>query len=218
MKGVESHSDKDMKNTYLDHPTEETLERFLLSQSSDEESETVETHFMACSACVSRLENLETQIVVLKTALGAFEVERKEKEAARAARYSAWRSWFTVPKLSFAGAGAFAALAVGTFVLPQLAIQDVSLAPNRGTEVQIAPEHRPLRLHLLAPNANDGPASVELVGIDGTLLWSGKARVDNHQVDVRVPEIRQAGSHFVRLSKQDSSGEEVVQEYSLDVK
>jgi hypothetical protein len=221
MKGVESHSakEKEMETAYFEHPTEEALERFLLSHASQEESETVETHFLACSACVSRLETLETQIVILKTALSAYELERKEKQAAKAARVNSWRNWFTIPKLSFAGAGAFAALAVGTFVIPQFAAQDITLTPNRGTDVQVAPQHRALRLHLNAPNAADGPVSIELLEVDGTRLWNGRAVVHHNQANVVIPGLKESGSHFVRLSRSDNGNEEgILQEYSLDVK
>ena len=54
---------------YLEHPTEEALERFLLHQSQEAEIEIVETHILACESCVERLEVLETHIAATKIAL-----------------------------------------------------------------------------------------------------------------------------------------------------
>ena len=207
-----------MANTYFEHPAEEALERFLLHQASEEEIDVVEAHFLACPWCVSRLETLEQQIAILKSALSAFEVERKEKQAAQTARSSSWRSWFTMPKLSLAGVGACAALALGTLVLPQFAVQELTLSPNRGTEVQIAREHRSLRLHLAAPGVTDGPVSFELFDTKGKLLWHTVTTATNHQVDVRVPQIEEPGTHFIRLSKADNHAPAaLLHEYALEV-
>jgi anti-sigma factor RsiW len=107
-----------METTYLEHPTEEVLERFLLNQASQQENEVVETHFMGCASCAQRLEKLEIELTVLRSALQSFENERREKQAAKAARAHLWQSWFTVRKLSLTGAGAFAAVSFGTFLLP----------------------------------------------------------------------------------------------------
>ena len=54
----------------FEHPSEETLERFLLHQSQQAEIEAVETHILACPSCVARLEIMETHIAATKIALG----------------------------------------------------------------------------------------------------------------------------------------------------
>jgi hypothetical protein len=209
-----------METTYLEHPTEEVLERFLLNQASQQEDEAVETHFLGCPPCAGRLEKLEIELTVLKSALQSFENERRDTQAARAARARLWQSWFTVRKLSLTGAGAFAAVALGTFFLPEFAAEDMTLSANRGIEVQVVSEHHPLRLHLIAPNVSDGPVSVELVDGNGTQLWTARTVATNHRVDVRVPALSISGTHFLRLSTSEdrTAQPEPLQEYSLEVR
>jgi anti-sigma factor RsiW len=52
-----------------DHPSEDSLERFLLNRCEVDELEIVETHIFACEACVTRLETLELTIEATKLAL-----------------------------------------------------------------------------------------------------------------------------------------------------
>ena len=208
-----------MENSYFEHPTEEALERFLLSQCKEEELDVVETHVLACESCVARLEALETEIATMKVALAQLETERREKEAAKALRPS-WRDWFTVPTLSWAGAGAAAALAVGMFVVPQFVPTEVSLSAYRGVEVPVVPEGRPLHLHLNANDLAAGPITVEVVNSQGAEIWKGDSTVNHDAVDVSVPRIKETGGHFLRLyaAGQANSDSALLREFAFEVK
>ncbi len=96
-----------MNESYREHPSEEALERFLLNMSPEEELESVETHVLACGRCVDQLETLETQIAATRLALQTLETKRNSKSSVETS--SSWKSWFTIPRLSFAATGAAAA-------------------------------------------------------------------------------------------------------------
>lgn len=106
-----------MQNLHCAHPIEDQLERFLLHQSNEEDLEAVETHVLACESCVTRLEDLELQIVTMKLALAQLQRAQAAK-AAKKANQSSWRTWFAVPKWSLVGAAA--AIALGVAVIPEL--------------------------------------------------------------------------------------------------
>src|SRR3954462_9172944 len=97
------------------HPTEETLEKFLLHRMQDEELETTETHILACVSCVARLEAMEIQLEATKLALADFHQETVEKRYAEE-KSSRW-TWLKLPTLSLAGAGA--ALAIALAIVPK---------------------------------------------------------------------------------------------------
>jgi len=198
-----------MNDRYSDHPDEEALERFLLHRCSEEELEIVETHVLACESCVTQLETLEQDIAAMKLALASLEAKPARKQMANAA--SAWKNWFTIPRLSLAGG--FAALACATvlFSIPH----DVALTAYRGTDTAIVSEWRPLDMHLNAADLSEGPVQVELVDRLGSQLWKGASAVRNNSVDVRLPRIKESGSHFVRLY--DPKGE-LLREYAFQVK
>ena len=209
-----------MQNTYLEHPVEETLERFLLNQAEGEELEAVETHILACDSCVARLEALEVQTAAMKLALQEFHKEQVAKAVAR--QQAPFRSWFTVPHLSMAGA--VAALALGIFIAPQVfkhnaAPLAVTLMAYRGQETNVVAKNHPLHVHLNANDLNEKTVQVELVDDRGAELWKGTAPVQKDEVDVTVPEIAQTGAHFFRIYAPASNGEgELLREFAFQVK
>src|SRR4051794_31244920 len=103
MRSTGSYSVIEMQ-PHTQHPTEETLENFLLHRMQDEELEKTETHILACDSCVARLEAMEIQLEATKIALAEFHKETVEKNFA-AAKSPRW-AWLKVPTLSLAGAGA----------------------------------------------------------------------------------------------------------------
>lgn len=210
-----------MQNSYIDHPAEEALERFVLHQCPDEELETVETHILACGACVSRLEALETQVADLR--LGFEELERQHAVALAAKQHRSWKTWFTVPNLAWAGAAAV--VVVGLAITPQLLhhpapLAEVSLVATRGTETTAVPEGRPLHVHLDAAGLPESPVSVELVDGTGAQIWKGNGLIHHDQVDVTTPQITSPGAYFFRLSVPAQSGQpgDLLREFSLQVK
>ncbi|MBV8864552.1 MAG: hypothetical protein JO210_04035 [Acidobacteriaceae bacterium] len=230
-----------MTKPYLDHPNEEALERFLLQRSEESELEVLETHILACETCITRLETLELQIANLKAALATAEEQAIQKELNRE-RFS-WKSWFTVSSLSWAGA-ACAALAVGLAVVPlytqhnlklsnansgEIAEGDLSacrgagldtnLATCRGAETTTLPEGRPLDLRLDTTDIPQGPVDVQVVNGAGADVWQGQTTVTDEHARVRLPEISQPGTYFLRFYAPSASAEhELLREFRFEVK
>ncbi len=230
-----------MTNSYLEHPTEEALERFLLNRSEDSESEIVETHILACEACVTRLESLELHITDLKAALVQFEEARINKELTPAR--SSWKSWLTLPTLSWAGA-ACAAFLIGVTVMPhamhrtQLASfsesgaaagdlsacrgsdgTDATLATCRGAGTLSFPESRPLNLRVDTSDLPHGPVDIQLVNGEGTEVWQGQAAIKNDRAELKLPKISQSGAYFLRFYAPSAGAEhELLREFRFEVK
>ncbi len=231
-----------MTDSYLEHPNEETLERFLLHRSGDQELEVVETHILACESCITRLETLELQITDLKTALASSEEQRIQNELNP--KRSSWRSWFSTPNLSWAGA-ACAALILGLTLIPhslhntaysptgasrQVAERDLSacagsngndtdLATCRGVEIATLPENRPLNLRLDATDIPEGPVDVQVVSGDGSEIWQGQTTVSSQRAQVKLPQISQPGPYFLRFYAPGAGTEhELLREFRFEVK
>jgi hypothetical protein len=209
-----------MNNTKPDHPTEDELERYVLNRSRDEELEDLETHILACESCVGQLEDLELQISATKLALQEMQGEQLAKAAS--ATQPSWTAWFTVPKLSFAGAAVAVALAlivVPAFLSHNAPMAQVSLSAFRGDEISVAPAGHSLEMHLNTGDLNEGPVFVAVVDLHGTEVWRGRASIHQEQIDVVVPPIRGTGAHFLRLyaPTQTSSGPALLREFAFRV-
>ncbi len=192
-----------MQNTsLLEHPLVDALERYLLRQSPESESEIVETHFIACESCVIRLERVELEIAAVKLALREFHLESVERSFAK---QSARRnSWFSLPRLSFAGALAMVAIALsvvpGTLRRDNRAPVNIQLTAYRGLESRVLPKDRALHVTLNAIGLNGSLASVTLVDGNGNEVWKNAAApIRNNIVAVNIPQIHSAGTHFFRL-------------------
>jgi anti-sigma factor RsiW len=209
-----------MQNTYLEHPAEEVLERFILHQSDETELDVVETHVLACESCVDRLEALELQIAATKTALQEFHMESVERALSN--QGTSWRSWLTMPKLSMAGSAA--ALALGLFLVPQFVnshapVAQVSLVAYRGLETPVVPKDHTLQVHLNANDLSESKVQVELVDDRGSDLWQGVATVQGDEVELTVPKITATGTHFFRIYTSAQTGEkELLREFAFQVK
>ncbi|MBV9761737.1 MAG: hypothetical protein JO340_14345 [Acidobacteriaceae bacterium] len=210
-----------MQNSYLTHPAEEALERFLLHQCPEDELSVVETHVLACDSCISRLEALETQIAATRIALEELERERKVAVAAR--QHRSWENWLSIPNLSWAGAAA-AVVAAGLIVTPQLVrhqqtpAAEVNLSAYRGLENGVAPEGRPLHVHFNSADLPQGPISVQLVNDTGAELWKGSAAVRQDKLEITAPKIAQPGHYFFRLYAGNVQQGELLREFAFQVK
>jgi hypothetical protein len=206
-----------MPNTYLDHPAEEVLERFLLHRSDEQETDVVETHILACESCVTRLEALEIEIAATKLALQELHKERVEKAAAKQQVTS--RTWFTLPRLSMAGG--VAALAIGIGLLPQFmhtgaSPAEINLVAYRSLESPVVPKDRPLEVHLNANGLSENRVKVELVTNDGKEIWQHVASVDQSRIDLEVPKITETGTYLFRVS--DPANQSELREFSFEIK
>ena len=209
-----------MTQSYLEHPSEEALERFLLHHANEEELDYVESHLLACDRCVLRLEDLELQIAAAKLALS--ELARQPKRVTAREKYG-WRNWFTVRTLSWAGAAP--AFVVSLAVAPQFlshqdAAYDVTLSANRGSDTVSIPSRAPLHLHLAAVDATDRPLSATIVDAAGTPVWEGKATAHADTADVNDPKQKEAGSYLLRLYAQADSDKkaELLREFAFEAK
>ncbi len=201
----------------LEHPTEETLENFLLHRMQDEELEATETHILACDSCVARLETLEIQLEATKIALAELHKQTVEDNYYAAAKSSRW-AWLKVPSLSLAGAGA--AVAIALTVIPQFTTVERSVSAVMGSEITTIPAGHPLLLHL---NAKDLPAekvSVEVVSADGTEVWKGNSAIHDSTVDAKLPKFKDKGNYLIRLyapGENASSEGNLLREFSFTV-
>ena len=205
-----------MNEPYRDHPNEDALERFLLNQSEEDELEIVETHILACEACVTRLETLEFQIEATKVALRDFQKAEQSAKTAQPKRKTSLLSWLTVPRLSFAGAALAACAIALTFVsMPR----NVSLAAYRGTETNFVSQWLPLDAHLNGRDLPAGPVRIEVVDARGGNIWLGAATVKDEQIEVHIPRFTSAGQYFVRVysTQEDASGG-LLREFSIQTK
>ena len=188
MRKAESSSVIDMQQ-YVEHPTEETLERFLLHQMQEEELESMETHILACDSCVARLEEMEVQITATKMALAELHQEAVAESYAKES-HSPW-SWFKSHGWSLAGATA--ALALAMAVVPRfahVAPYETEVSAYRGSETTALPASRPLLLHLNAKDLPAEPVSVEVVNAEGNQVWKGQDAINHDKVDAKLPEIK----------------------------
>jgi hypothetical protein len=209
-----------MNNTKPDHPTEDELEKYVLNRSREEELEGLETHILACESCVSRLEDLELQISATKLALQEMQGEQIAKTAS--APQPSWTAWFTVPKLSFAGAAAAVALAlivVPAFLPRNAPVAQLSLSAYRGNDISVAPAGHPLEMHLSTGDLSEGPVFVAVVDLRGTEVWRGRASIHHEQIEVVVPPIKGTGAHFLRLyaPTQATSDRDLLREFAFQV-
>ena len=201
---------------YLEHPTEEALERFLMQHSQEEELEILETHILACASCIARLENLEMQIAATKIALR--ELQQTSRQEVRSSEKRSWKAWFSVPTLSWVGAAAV--LLLGVAVIPLSTPKDVTLSAYRGSEAPSVPKWHPLHMRLNGEDLTAGPVAVQVVDQEGADVWSGKSTVSHDQVEVNLPRINKTGSYFLRLysSAANNASGELLREFVFEVK
>ncbi len=205
---------ENMLRSYFDHPSVEVLERFALSRSSEQETELLETHMLACESCVCALENVELEIAATKLAMKQFAAERPERtlEVERE-KPGFWKSWFSVPTLSWAGAG----LAACAFCLFAFVPAGVELKADRDMTNIVVPQWRNAHLRLMDEGLPTGPVKAEIVNQTGALVWSVIARSAQGEVKLEVPRITESGRYYARLYAPGTE-KELLDEFPFEVK
>ena len=206
----------DMQPHLENHPTEETLERFLMHRMQEEELETTETHILACDSCVVRLETMEIQLAATKIALSELHNETVAKNFAQA-KNPRW-AWLKVPSLSLAGAGATLALALA--VLPGFSTVEMNINAFRGSETTAVPAGHPLLLHLNAKDLPEEAVGVEVVSSEGNEIWKGGGKINHEVVDAKLPKIKEKGNYLLRLygpGENASAQGNLLREFSFEV-
>jgi hypothetical protein len=203
-----------MIEPFSEHPSEETLELFLFNRLPEEDLDSLETHVLACEHCVECLETLETQIAATRVALQNLQDGRILKKSAHP--FSSLKSWFSIPKLSFAAAGAVVAAGAVLFSIPR----NVTLTAYRGAETPIVAAGWPLHLHLNAAGLNPGPVAIELADKQGAIVWKGASVVQDDAINVTLPRIAKSGAHYLRLYSPPQAGTAgfLLREFALDAK
>lgn len=202
-----------MRHSILEHPDVELLERFALNTCSEQELEVVETHIMACESCVCALENLELEIAATKLALQA--MTEREAAAERQPKHASagWRNWFTIPRLTWAGAG-LAACAFCLFTFMPATVQTQS---ERGSDTAtVVPKWRSTKITLMDAGLPEHAVRAELVNESGSLLWSSEAKSSNGKVTLTLPRITRSGRYYARLYS-DGPEHELLSEFPLQV-
>jgi anti-sigma factor RsiW len=213
----------DPMQQYSEHPSEETLERFLLHQMKEDELEGVETHIMACHNCVTRLEELEIDIAATKMALAdlhrqavaknyAAELARREKQSRRFGF-----GWLNAKSLSFAGAAA--ALALTLTIAPRYSTVEKDISAFRGAETNTIPANRTVLLHLNARDLPQHSVSVEVVNSEGEEIWNSPSKVAGQTVNAKLPPIETKGNYFLRIysANNNENRGELLREFSFNV-
>ena len=195
LKKQEEHTSEDMYS-YFDHLPVDVLERFILQRSSEREIERVETHILACASCVSVLENLELEIAATKLALeqvAAQELQRTFELKQRKPGF--WSFWFSIPVLSWAGAG----LAACALCLLAFVPANIEMSAERGIASVVVPEWRHAHVRFLDEGLPAGPLRAEVVNETGAVVWSGDAQDEPGAVKVNLPRFITPGHFYARL-------------------
>ena len=195
-----------MSGDLIDHPDEETLERFILNRCKEGELEMVEMHVIGCESCVESLETLEEDLLNLKSG-GELYLKHLTRKGGGADGFRF--RFFAVPAVSIAGALA-AGLCITT-LLPR----DVTLWAYRDSRITTVPQWQRLRMNLNARDLPAGPVTVQIVDDQGVECWKGAGNVSGDQVQIEVPAIKESGEHFVRL--EDAHGE-LLREFAVQPK
>jgi hypothetical protein len=214
-----------MKIGFKDHPSEESLERYLLHRSSSGELDTIETHILACDDCVARLERAELYIATMRAAC------REVKEAERhTVPVTSWidraTGWLTPLRLSWTAG--LAVLVAALIVAPaQFAHRSpvspahVNLAAWRGAESVSVPSRRPLNVRLNSIDLPDGAVGVQLVDSLGREVSHGSTSISQESAQVSLPALQTTGTYFLRLysvSDTKSGQRDLLREFAFQAK
>lgn len=203
--------------TLINHPAEEAFERYVLNQSSESEVEALETHYLACENCVTRLEQVDLQIRGFKSALQDFHLEKTARAVAK--QQSKATSWWSLAGLSSAAVLTLTAAAMLSFSPSnhqRVSPPAVVLTAYRGLESQILPKDRELHLTLNTEGLDQHTAEVSLLDSNGVELWRQCARIQNSVIAIDIPPIHTTGTHFVRLFSGVGTVDPL-REYSINV-
>jgi hypothetical protein len=207
--------------SFANHVGDEALERFILRHSDETELEVVETHILACDACVDRLEAMEIEIAATKLALRRIRQEKAMRSLA-AARQTSWRRWFTMTRLSMAGA--MAVIALGIMIAPRFEqrnapVAQLTLTSFRGQEIPTVPANTPVHAVFEASDLPAGALSAKLVDEQGKAAWEGTVQIQQTQASIKLPKIQKPGRYLLQLfSPGNTNQAEEVREFSFEVK
>jgi hypothetical protein len=199
-----------MQNTYLEHPSEEMLERYVLHHSNETELDTVETHVLACENCVARLEDLESYVSVMREANRQLQSERAQQPVKQSVR-TTLLNWLTPQRMVLVGAAAVLAVTVSVGPLYRSSNHDAtpvsaSLSAWRGAEAHTLPANHPLNVRLNASALAEHQVWAELVDSSGHQLWHGATPIARDSAVVKLPALAASRNYFLRLYTAEDNG------------
>jgi hypothetical protein len=205
----------------FDHPPDETFERLLLHKTERTEIEILEDHILACDFCLTRVQNLQGQIIATKLAIR----KMKRKQAARTATRTPLSrlNHLTLRALLLTAVSAvFVAKLI--FVPPPVpenaAIAEVNLSAYRSSGAVVLPQGRPVHMTLDAADLPETPVLVQVVNPFGSEIWRGDAAVLQEKAEILFPPFTSRGLYLLRLyapAARDKKGE-ILREYAFNVK
>ena len=199
-----------MQNSYLEHPSEEMLERYILHHSNEMELDTVETHVLACDNCIARLEDLESYVAVMREANRELQLERAQQPAKQSVATIVF-NWLTPQRMALVGAAAVLAITVSIGPLYRSGDHDAtpvsaSLSAWRGAEAHTLPANHPLKVHLNASDIREHQVWAELVDGRGNEVWQSATSIARDSADVKLPALASSQNYFLRLYTAENNG------------
>jgi hypothetical protein len=199
-----------MNNTYLEHPSEEMLERYILHHSNENELDTIETHVLACDNCVARLEDLEAYVATMREANRQLQLERAQQPVKQSVA-ATLLNWLSPQHMGLIGAAAVLAIILSVGPLYRSSHQDTppmsaSLSAWRGAEARTLPANHPLNVHLNAPDLTARRVWAELVDGRGRQLWHSATSVAQDSAYVTLPALAASQNYFLRLYATEDNG------------
>lgn len=209
------------------HPSEETLEEYVLHRLSPIQCDDLEDHLLLCETCRARLQEAESFVQAMRQA----GTRIREAEFFRLNQAPIWRRALSyLGEVSspgrFARAGGFAiAILAVVLILPRLRTnaveyEDVRLMSVRGSESAAKPKPNSwLRLHLDTQRLDSySGARIVLVDANGHKVWQSEPRPgDPSQSELVVTLERKlaSGNYWVRLSSEPDG--KLLREYPLKI-
>ncbi len=228
----------DILESINNHPSEESLEAYLLRQLDRPRVAHLEEHLLVCDHCRQTLEELEEYVTVMKCVTATYTgsavpqrlLQRFNPFARRAGKSQPGAAprnpWFPLAWGSAVAAFCFLAVLSWNFrpVSPVLPATAVELSAFRGGGDSFparAPAGAPLELTIDAADlgaAEDFNFRMEIVDEVGTRMWSAPAKPSgSEQLSARVDKILGRGQYFVRVYRGSSPNDpgELMREASL---
>jgi hypothetical protein len=199
-----------MQNSYVEHPSEEMLERYILHHSNETELDTIETHVLACDNCIARLEDLESYVTAMREANRQLQLERAQQPVKQSLT-ATLLNWLTPQRMGLVGAAAVLAMTVSIGPLYRSSHRgaapiSASLSAWRGAEAHMLPANHPLNVHLNASDLGQHQVWAELVDGRGNQLWQSATSIAQDSVDVKLPALAASQNYFLRLYATENNG------------
>ncbi len=190
----------EMPGETTDHPSEETLELYVMARLPETDEARVEEHLLVCEECRDRVQEAEDYVQAMQTALAELENQPAERPFRR-------RGPFGLPRLAWAGSLAAAAALAVVLILPKgpggaepVQLKLTALRGETALTAPVAPEGRALKLRLDAEGLEaPAPYEVRVVDAGGRERFAAVAKPVNGALAFDLPGGLPAGRYWVRI-------------------